>query len=188
MLEDIILELLRNSPAGIAEFELLQLLAKRTERKIFCQAFTNNHKMFRAHFLLFHLLYRLRDSLWLERKNHLEISPVNIILSPYREAAEGLDIPDPLREYYLDLSYLKSTTAEDVDEMLDLFWTHNFSLEYRKEALSTLGLEDPVSDETIQKQYRRAVKEYHPDLGGDEKKLQAINAAMAVIKGKRRKL
>ncbi|VAW86545.1 hypothetical protein MNBD_GAMMA18-476, partial [hydrothermal vent metagenome] len=49
-------------------------------------------------------------------------------------------------------------------------------------ALSQLGLKAPVTDEQIRRRYKELVMQHHPDRGGNEQQLQALNQAMAVLK------
>ena len=88
---------------------------------------------------------------------------------------------DPLRDFYLDITQLEKISADDVDEMLGGFWSSFHNNESRQQALSVLGLSDPVNDDDIKQQYRRLAMQHHPDRGGDDSSLQGINAAMSIL-------
>jgi hypothetical protein len=177
-----ILQLLRQHPDGLSEYELLGALDDGTAPEFHRPAFKDSLALFNVHFLLFHTLYRLRGELWTERSGHLEISPLRIVLRPYAPGAEGrLAEADPLCDYYLDLDNLRQTSRGEVDSMLDRFWSKLLARDQRREALQVLELDDPVDYATIKRRYRRLVMDHHPDRGGDKQRLQAINTAMAIL-------
>ena len=140
------------------------------------------HALFCAHFLLFHVLYRLRDRLWEQQQGDLQISPLVIQLLPYQPGQAQLSQLDPLREYYLDFAQLQATSTEDVEALLSSFWSGLAGQSQRGDALAQLGLGDPVSDAAIRRRYRELVMQHHPDRGGEHHVLQALNKAMAVLK------
>jgi len=170
----------RQSPLG--EYELIRIL-----RQTDCQAMPQGSlleplNLFRAHFLSYHILYRLRERLWTERSAHLVISPLAITLQPYQAGAQAVAEHDPLREVYMNLGRLQTTTAEDVWELLGKFWTRFNASEQRRAALNVLGLDDPVDYAAIKRRYRQLAMQYHPDRGGDAEQLQAIHKAMDTLK------
>ena len=65
--------------------------------------------------------------------------------------------------------------------MLSSFYRHLSGYEKREWALTQLGLEDPVDDDTIRTTYRRLAMKHHPDRGGDHDKVQIINEAARVL-------
>ena len=182
-LETDMLERLRQHPLGVSEFDLLQAL--RTEgHPILRQAGMGEaqHRLFQEHFLLFHLLYRLRDRCHEAGQARLEISPLCIRLHPYHAGDDRLPgRADPLREYYLDLDNLRGTSAADVAEMLGRFWVRMEGMEQRGEALRVLGLAPDADYDQARERYRRLAMEHHPDRGGDTRRLQQLNAAMAAL-------
>lgn len=177
-LEAAVLAHLRQSPAGIEEHALLKALARDG---LLPDPFTDSRGLFRAHFLLFHCLYRLRDRLRAEHAAELAIDPLCLRLQPYRRAEPGLAAQDRLRDYYLDLTQLESTTEGDVLALLAAFYAGLRTPDRRARALAELGLADPVSDTQIKRAYRRLVMTHHPDRGGDAARLQDLNAAMRVL-------
>jgi hypothetical protein len=166
---------------GISEHELLKQLVGDNGAGIWSGAFRNNHSLFKAHFLLFHILYKLRHRLLEQKLGYLDINPVKIRLLPYRQGEDSLDAYDALMEYYLDFSNLENTSSREVDEMLAGFYIKLSNNGKRQHALQVLGLEDPVDDHTIKKQYRRLAMEHHPDRGGDKALLQEINSAVKIL-------
>ncbi len=48
-------------------------------------------------------------------------------------------------------------------------------------ALDILGLPKLITKEDIKKQYHYFAKKYHPDLGGDAKKMEQINYAYKLL-------
>jgi DnaJ-domain-containing protein 1 len=180
-LEQHLLEILSAHPDGIGEHALIKALQSADHKGITGASLTNPIELFRANFLLFHALYRLRERLWQEERGHLEINMLRIVLQPYRRGVAALAGRDPLRDYYLDLNNLKATTEEDVVALLAGFWKRLQANEQRAVALAVLELSDPIDYDTIKKQYRMLAMQHHPDRGGDKKRLQAINHAMAIL-------
>lgn len=174
---------LRQNPHGLSEHELLKQLRGEDGAAVWSEAFNNNHALFQAHFLLFHILYRLRNRLWEQKLGHLEISPLKIQLLPFNEGEDSLSAYDNLMDYYLDISNLENTSPRQVDELLAGFFIKLNRRDHRKQALDVLGLEDPVDDIAIKKQYRRLAMEHHPDRGGDNLRLQEINSAVRILIG-----
>lgn len=179
-LSKVILEIIQENPEGLSEYEFMKLL-KDGDSPLLNRAFEDNHTMFKAHFLLFNILYGLRNELWESQLGHLEISPLKIQLRPYIRAEAALDNVDKLSAYYLDISHMENTTAEEVDELIASFYRHLGGYDRRQWALEQLGLEDPVDDVTIRKKYKRLVMEFHPDRGGDKESIQIINEAAKLL-------
>lgn len=192
-LEAQVLALLTTHPAGLSEHELLKIL--RAEHLLFADFSAREPlSLFRGHFLLFHVLYRARDRLARERRGRLQIDPLRIVLVAEQsdepmsaEAQLSLREPD-MSAWYADLQRLATVTATDVIELLRQFRAARTAHEQRQAALAVLGLQDPVNATVIKRQYRRLAMRHHPDRGGDERRLCAIHAALAVLKnGERRR-
>ena len=181
--ENILIKQLQDQPEGCSEYELIQKLREKNLFNIDENELLSSDSliMFQIHFTVYHALYRLRDRLHKKRENELELSPVSIQLTKYKEGDDALAEYDPLYDYYMDINNLEKTDSRDVDEMLTRFWSRLDNSERRAEALKELGLADPVANEDIRKQYRRMAMKHHPDRGGDTNKLQRINAAIAVL-------
>ncbi|MFV3330262.1 DNA-J related domain-containing protein [Pseudomonas sp. NY15437] len=181
-LTDQLLELLREAPEGISEFQLIQQLKARHCTHVPNLPLTDKLVLFRTHFLVFNALYRLRDRLWAENAAHLEIGPLQIRLSPYMRGAQALGEQDVLRSYYLDEKHLKETSELDVEKMLKSFWTRMQGNEEKAAALALFELEDgPVDYALIKLRYRQLVSQHHPDRGGSTTRLQSINKAMEIL-------
>ncbi len=166
---------------GISEYELMRWLGREGHESYKQSFLQDNLALFRAHFILFHALYRLRDRLWEETSGFLEISAVKIIRYPYQASEDGLQPADDLREYYLDIRNLTDTTETDVDDMLRSFWEKYLTADDRVEALKTLELQEPVGYAEIKERYRERALEHHPDRGGSEETIKEINHAMSVL-------
>jgi hypothetical protein len=173
---------LEKHSTGISEYDLMQNL-KSQGYFDFLSHSTLPHELFKAHFFLFHSLYLLRNIL-LEQKSHsLSIHVLKIQRLPYREGDRNLQAVDPLTAYYLDFSHLQETTEEDIYAMLASFWNKYNCFGNREEALTELGLKDPVDDKVIKKEYRRLAMKHHPDRGGNNEKLKNINYAVKLLLG-----
>lgn len=174
--------MLRTHPAGLSEYELIKTLEAENEADFSSDHLRDNLSLFQTHFLLFHALYCLQDQLWKKQTAQLDIHTLCIRLLPFNAASSSqLSEHDPLREYYLDLNNLENTEANDVDNLLSQFWSRFVGNNDRRQALATLELEDPVDWPAIKTQHRRLAMLHHPDRGGNEERLQAINAAMDIL-------
>lgn len=181
--EKILLEYLGVQSDGISEYDLIQYLRDQDLFELAADELLSSDSlvMFRIHFIVFHTLYRLRDHVRQQQTNDLDLNPVCIRMLQYQASNPALAEYDALYEYYMDAANLNETAAEDVEEMLQRFWLRLDNTERRAEALKELGLEDPISNDDIRKQYRRLAMKHHPDRGGDRDKLQRINAAVSVL-------
>ena len=145
--------------------------------------FTDTLHLFRGHFLLFHVLYRLADQLGREGGWRLDISPLTIQLVAAHGCGAMLPMQrDGLRDYYLDMGQLETTTSADVRAMLAGAWTRLHAVSEVGKALEVLGLREPADAATIRRSYRRMAMRAHPDRGGSTQCLQALNAALATLK------
>lgn len=180
-LAEIVLEVLHQHPQGLGEFELLKILQASQIQGFPNVNLTESFPLFKMHFLLFHTLYKLRQTLWQQQQAHLEISALQIRLLPYVSGESAILESDPLEAYYLDISHLHTTTAQDVDDLITQFWVMFHAGEQKTGALALLGLEEPITYAEIKQQYRKLASQHHPDRGGDAGKLQAINAAMDIL-------
>lgn len=181
--------ILKQHPDGLSEYELLNQLAEQSA--FFAKSATDSPfqglGLFQRHFLLFHCLYLLEQQYRANQSGILVISALKIRLQPHRDGNEtnqadaALTTPDPVRDYYLDITQLQTTSEHDLDEMLGKFWLALARYDSRDETLALLGLSDPVDDVTIRKKYRELVMQHHPDRGGDAETIQQLNAAISKL-------
>lgn len=176
-----LLTLLRQSPDGLSEHQLIHLLKSGHCTHIPNLPLRDRLVLFRTHFLVFNALYRLRDRLWAEQRAHLEINPLLIRLLPYRDGAQGLVEHDALRAYYLDETHLRDTSEADVEHLLQSFWTRMHHGEEQQAALELFGLDARTDYPAIRLRYRQLVSQHHPDRGGSTTRLQSINKAMEIL-------
>lgn len=177
------LNYLKTQPGGISEYDLIQYLREKDLFKLDPEELLSSDSlvMFRIHFIVFHALYRLRDRVRQQALHEIDLNPVCIRLLQYQSNGSALVEFDAVYEYYMDTGNLDKTGTEEVDEMLQRFWLRLGNSERRAEALNELGLQDPVSNDIIRKQYRRLAMKHHPDRGGEREKLQRINAAVSIL-------
>jgi DnaJ-domain-containing protein 1 len=183
-LSDQVLQLLRESPDGCSEYQLIQQLKNRHSTHIPNVGLADKLVLFRTHFLLFNALYGLRDRLWQQQTGHLLISPLCVQLLPYSAGHAQLSEPDPLRAYYLDLSHLRDTSEDDVEKLLTSFWKRMQGGDEKRAALELFELDSnsqTLKLATIKQRYRQLVSEHHPDRGGSTSRLQSINLAMEIL-------
>ena len=181
--------ILKRHPDGLSEYELLNQLSEQTP--FFAKSDTHSTSqglsLFQRHFLLFHCLYRLEQQYRAQQSGLLLISALEIRLAPHQKKTEASHVdaalvtPDPVRDYYLDISQLQATSEDDLDEMLGKFWVALARHDSRDEALALLGLNDPVDDVVIRKRYREQVMQHHPDRGGNTDTIQQLNAAISQL-------
>ncbi|WPL19627.1 DNA-J related protein [Thiorhodovibrio winogradskyi] len=195
----LLLDILKNHPDGISEYDLLRALEQRNHAAcasapsrsepghpgLFCSELA----LFQAHFLLFNALYRLRDRLAAVGSAWLEIDVLCIVLRPdgFGNGFAGSCQPralarrDPLRAYYLDIHQLTITDAQQVVDWLGDFWMRYFALESRAAALAVLGLVDPVDAQVVRRRYRELAMRLHPDRGGDADSFSRLISAKQVL-------
>ncbi|MFN2361067.1 MAG: DNA-J related domain-containing protein [Marinobacter sp.] len=179
--------ILRQNPAGINELGLIKTLQKKPWELIGTVNFAEPDKLYPVHFLLFHVLYRLRDQL-ASSGEALTISPLVIRL---RQTAVvgGTGVPDhadELRNFYLDLSRYKMP-EESIHRMMDDFWAGRSGYQPEpteaRDAATTLGFAGiPTEFDEVKHRFRRAVMRAHPDRGGETEDIQYLNQAFAVLK------
>lgn len=180
-LEPIVERVLANHPEGIDEQTLLRHLRADPGSGMDPQRQISGLGLFRSHFLLFHVLYRLRDRWRRGGSGDIEIDPVCIRPGPCPPSRPAVGPHDALRTYYLDLNNLEDTDATDVARMLQGFDVELRRREQRARAMATLELTDPFDAATVRRQYRRLAMRHHPDRGGDAERLQAIHQALRTL-------
>lgn len=182
---DPILLILEQYESGISEYDLLKNLAHRDDAKIHIEPFKDNLTLFQTHFMLFHILYKLKEYLELFKNQTLEISCLCIKISPFflnPSLNQNITFYDPMKSYYLDINNLINTTNDTVNEMLNSFWKKFSNYNKRTEALDILGLSDPIEREEIEKRFRQLILEHHPDKGGNKEYIIQINRAMEILR------
>lgn len=139
-------------------------------------------ELFRSHFLLFHLLYRLQDKWQQEQKGILAIHSLEIRLLSAKQTnttdiaslADFGETPPEVKAYYLDYSTFLETQEKEVIELLDSFWNsfgerpvqHTINIS-KEESINILQIDGHLSTEQINRQFRRLSQVHHPDKGGD---------------------
>lgn len=173
-------ELLDAERAGMSEHTLLRRLAGEGHPPFAELRFNDELALFRAHFILFHSLYRLQERLRRQDRAELYISPLKIALEAYDPGVAGLTEPDPVRAFYLDRRNL-AMGRDEVRRLLEGFRRRMAAADERQEALGVLGLSEPVEFSAIKRRYRELAMRHHPDRGGDTASLQRLNRAMQLL-------
>ncbi|MBK1735927.1 hypothetical protein CKO15_11690 [Halorhodospira abdelmalekii] len=178
-------------PHGLDEWTLMEALAEAGCRLFERAARQRPETLFRAHFILFHALYRVRPQLAAEGLT-LQIHCLDIRLCPHPQphAQSGaLAAGDEVAAFYLDLSNLEGMDDTAVEaliaEGLRRCLTDDLANDpdHRHEALAVLGLEADADRVQIRRAYRRLAMRHHPDRGGDTATLQRITAAYRQLTG-----
>lgn len=185
-----ILTILENHPEGITEYDLMTELSRAHHPFLEEEARAGDLQLFRSHFFLFYVLYRLRDRLIEERRGLLSIFCLEIKLHPYQSLQEKLEEEggrnavvesDPVREYYLDLGNMERVGEAEVREMLEGFFKKLESWYRTEEDLAVLGLPADATMDLVRKKYRTLAFKHHPDRGGSAEDFRRIEEAMARI-------
>lgn len=172
----------------ISEHQLIKTLQSPPHNLLTSLALKQTHELFQIHFLIFHILYRLKNK-WLQTDvGELLISPLKIGLIPV-ENTYGIESKkdnnltniDQLAIYYLDIKHLTETSPYEIDQLILSFWKGFYRPTAHNDALSILCLSAPVTYSDIKKQYKRLASKYHPDKGGTTENIQKINQAMATL-------
>ncbi|MFO8155601.1 MAG: DNA-J related domain-containing protein [Pseudomonadota bacterium] len=179
--------LLAAHPEGLREHDLLRALARRQVPPFTDRAAGGDLlDLFQRHFILRHLLHRLRDRRLASGRGDIELDTLGARLTPHPgRSPGGMSAPEPLRAYYLDPAELAAVDAADVAALLADFWRRYRRYEQRDWAWAALELEPGADSATVRYQYRRLASRWHPDRGGDGARLARINAAFAVLVGSR---
>lgn len=180
-----VLSILESHPEGIKEYDLMKELGEVDFPFLDDNGGLGDLELFRSHFFLFHVLYRLRDKLLEEKRYVLTIFCLEIKLHPYSEWAlypeeqsDALAEADPVREYYLDLENMEKVGEEDVKKMIQDFFGKLEAYYRSDEDLAVLGLPPGASMNEVRKKYRSLAFTHHPDHGGDEGEFRRIHEAM----------
>ncbi|WP_157792618.1 DNA-J related domain-containing protein [Thiomicrospira microaerophila] len=188
-LEATLLELIQTSPKGISEHLLLKQLAERGYPEF--APSLEPLKLFQAHFLLFHLLYRLQAPWRQQGLGDLDIHCLSIRFKPAPPLSHdcALAVNDSLRDYYLDYHHYRETQSADVVKLLDDFWqtfagvkpTHHPDIDQARKTLD-IAPDQPLNKAIIDQAYRRLCQVHHPDKGGHTAEFQKISQAAATLR------
>ena len=182
-IQTILSEILDAHPAGVDKHAMLKELARRDVSLFNEDYFHNSFGLFQRHFLLFHALYLLRDTLRSTGQGDLEIHCMGIQRIPCSNTlSEHPALHEPLASYYLNLDNLNSSNESDVLRLLDNFWKKYTSTTQRDEALAVMELTHTSSYSDIKQQYRRLAMQWHPDRGGDAAQFHKLEWAMRILR------
>lgn len=166
-----ILDILKNAPSGLKEYELHRILGGDAFEQ-FIKDCDDQVALFRKHFLVMNALYELHEEL-LQEGIVLQISALDIHLRKVTMPASEDSLPEQetgfnkLSHYYRDWNNFWKTGNKDVAELLQIFWKKFLARDEKEQALRILGVDRNASWPDIQKKYRRLCQQHHPDKGGD---------------------
>lgn len=147
-------------------------------------------ELFRAHFLLFHLLYRLQDKWHIEKKGDLSIHTLNIQLETTSEqdTTQKVSKIDGVKTYYLDYETFIYTQEQEVIDLIESFWESLggsdmtfYSQPEIQAAKQTLEIDTDITSKKVHLQYRKLSQIHHPDKGGKAETFHAICQAKEVL-------
>jgi len=176
------------SNSNTREYDIIRHL--QSIDRIPSTALNNSLSMFRCHFLIFNALYRLQLKTHVHQEYSINISSIKIAVTNY--VPEYLDNEqhnnqprmhrdNALSHFYLDINHVMEANEQDVNRLLDRFWNSYFNNDQKQNALSVLGLCEPIDFIGIKKQYRRLAMKHHPDRGGDANQLIEVHQAMQCL-------
>lgn len=166
------------------EYELIQHLQDTGTEPFNLLTLLQTHELFQAHFLVRHALYRLQEHYLRGRAFTLSLDLTRVTRGPWHEEDDTSAMPgthDGVRDYYLDLNNLHSTTHDDVNSLLNTFWQRYLAQDGKTQALLVLGLDATADFPIAKKRYRQLVQQYHPDKGGDTGYFQTLQAAITTL-------
>lgn len=178
-----ILNLLRQAESSLSEHQLITLLKEQSS--LWPEmADEPQLALFQIHFLTMNALYQLQQELWPE-KIFLQVSPLKIgllTLSDHVSGDNSIDASeDSLRNYYLDWNNYAGADSEQVQSLLDSFWTKYMNIDQKSDACFVLKVEPDSSWQEVQKSYRRMAAQHHPDRGGDARKFLQVREAYELL-------
>jgi hypothetical protein len=184
-----ILDFLRERNTPVTEYDLIQHLGQAGYFAAFEQD-SFNLRLFKKHFVTRHCLYSLQQDLepdWFLRLGALEIHLQQV--EPTAVTGMGVDIADgvgnancALRNFYLDLTQLEQADENSVGELLKQFWDRFYVWQSGAEAYQVLALQPGAAWEDIERAYRRAVQQVHPDRGGSAEEFARVRRAYETLK------
>ncbi len=178
---------------GQLEIILLQLPAEASEQQLLqrlglkLQAIPDepaDFMLFRQHFILYHLLYRIQHQWQIQQSGWLEIGLAKTIVSTWT-TADSPRQPDEKAAYYLNWQHYYQMTPAALSEQLQQFWQDYISqlpqqtIQYTTEqALSQISLPQwPCTVTELKKAYRQQALACHPDRGGNPELFRQLNFA-----------
>ncbi|XOV77756.1 MAG: DNA-J related domain-containing protein [Aestuariibacter sp.] len=184
------LDVLLQSGDKFSEFELIQRLQNAPFELFNPTAFSDNLTLFKTHFLVYHCLYQLQARYLKEGAGYLTISALHI----ERQDASHLHPMNAedtkLRDYYLDLQQLQSTSEQDVQALLDDFWRRMGRVQEVMpdadaiaQALAFFDVaHHDVEWSVIKQRYRKKMHAIHPDKGGVKNDAQSAQAHFEILR------
>lgn len=177
--------LLRTHPEGMSELAMLRALQQLPWQLFGSIDFSSPAALYPAHFLLFHSLYRRREELAIEGRETIDINALSIRIRGMEDTDDQqAGHHDALHAFYRDPAN-HELAESTINRMLDDFWQGitrpaDDELEY---ACRTLAIDAPPPDlGTARAAFRRLAMRHHPDRGGTNEELQALNRAMATVR------
>ncbi len=154
--------------------------------------------LFRGHFLLFHLLYRLQDKWQQQNKGRLCIHTLETCLksdqASLEQTAFAITESDEIKRYYLDYDTFLTTQEQDVIDLIAQFWQSfgdqsalskgysDADIHEAKQCLDISTTLDPENGaKVVMKQFRILSQVHHPDKGGEAEAFHAICHAKEVL-------
>ncbi len=164
------------------EHALISLLQDANELPFSEFNLSRSKDLFRAHFLMKHLLYKLQDAYAAHGRYTLDISLTRVSLLNTRDTAGNeLGRVDQTKSYYLNLNHYFETEEDEVNELLNSFWSRYLASDDKVQALSVLELEENASYQQVKTSFKVLAQTHHPDKGGCSEKFKEIVGAKKLL-------
>ncbi len=175
-------EAIEAHPSGVSEYALLVALQENEAMQF--NDIDPNLVLFRKHFLLMNALYQIQE-IFIKEGRYLSISPLEIRLQPLQQtnfsSLPAQSAEAKMRDYYLDWDNFNVTVESDIDKLLTGFWARFLAVDKRVQALQILELPADAELSAVKQRYRRLVREFHPDKGGDANRFREIREAYEIL-------
>jgi hypothetical protein len=200
-----LLYFLSDRPSPILETELLKYFFPEVSLDF------NQFDFFKAHFLLHHHLYLLKDELAMKQENLLFIQLSSIYLFKYPQGGlcryffndsknfclnstydnsycpthnnHNSELkPDGLRSYYLNIKNLEDMEENDWQRMNRSMNFLTHNTQEISQSLEILGVSMDVTLERLKKRYRYLSHKYHPDKQGNSNDFYRIKQSYLCLK------
>ncbi|MDX3773280.1 DNA-J related domain-containing protein [Chromatiaceae bacterium AAb-1] len=172
--------LLLQSDTTVTEQYLLQRLGLKLQTT---EAESAEYTLFRRHFILYHLLYRIQHQ-WIQQQTAcLKIGLARVEITDWHSAVFP-QYTDNKAAYYLNWQNYYQMSAEALSARIEQFWQAFATDAYNSEsslslteALACLPVCWPCSAGELRKAYRQQALLHHPDKGGDTATFQQLQQA-----------
>ncbi len=179
-MHSIVMDYIKANENQVTEYQLLKYID--TNYPSFFDGCADEPSLYRKHFRLFNLLYKIDQQLVLSGQQ-LDITPLHIRLIDCSQEGNAVGGLDELRKFYLDKSNFDLSETE-INQMLSNFWERYLATNDLSNHLKKLEIASDVtvSLALIKRQYNQLAFRHHPDQGGNAERFAQITDAYQQLK------